>query len=220
MTNPPVPATSHEGSPDTNSTRGRASYPLCSTPDGSTTKGDPAPGVAGPDPHRGAQVRTDAAGVGPHPGGETSEPCHAAHCTHRAPSAPRRNRARKSPSAKRVHLIASRFSDDEKLQLLAAAEACNMTPSGFLAHAALAAARDLHRTAAQVAGERETLTELFALRRHLGHIGNNLNQIARTLNSGADAPQTEAVLQAVRRAARRVEEFTQRRLHEPETDPS
>ncbi|WP_329558831.1 MobC family plasmid mobilization relaxosome protein [Streptomyces uncialis] len=130
------------------------------------------------------------------------------------PSPPRRNRARKKPADKRVNMIASRFSDDEKKRLLAAAEACSMTPSGFLARAALAAARDLSRSAAEVAEEREMLTELFALRRHLGHIGNNLNQVARTLNSGADAPQTEAVLQAVRRAARRVEEFTQQRVRQ------
>ncbi|MEW1551779.1 plasmid mobilization protein [Streptomyces tsukubensis] len=111
-------------------------------------------------------------------------------------------------------MIASRFSDDEKKRLLAAAEACSMKPSGFLAHTALAAARDLSRTAAEVAEEREMLTELFALRRHLGHIGNNLNQVAKTLNSGADAPQTEAVLRAVRRAARRVEEFTQQHVRQ------
>ncbi|MFJ4689249.1 plasmid mobilization protein [Streptomyces sp. NPDC088789] len=175
--------------------------------------------MAGPDPHRGARVRSDAAEGGPHPEGDAPEPCHATHCTHRAPSPRRRNRARTNPSDKRVHLIASRFNDDEKQRLFTAAEACSMTPSGFLAHAALAAARDPSRAAARVAGERETLTELFALRRHLGHIGNNLNQVARTLNSGAEAPQTEAVLHAVLRAARRVEEFTQQRLR-PDGGPT
>ncbi|MYS66472.1 plasmid mobilization relaxosome protein MobC [Streptomyces sp. SID5473] len=216
MTNPPVPPASDQGSPTTNSTRERASYPISSTPVGSATYGFPAPGVAGPDPRRGARVRADEAGGGPHPEEETPEPCHASNCTHTdsVPPPPRRNRARKKPADKRVHMIASRFSDDEKKRLLAAAEACSMTPSGFLAHAALAAARDLSRTAAEVAEEREMLTELFALRRHLGHIGNNLNQVAKTLNSGADAPQTEAVLQAVRRAARRIEEFTQQQVRQ------
>nr|WP_308011112.1 plasmid mobilization relaxosome protein MobC [Streptomyces sp. AC495_CC817] len=95
---------------------------------------------------------------------------------------------------------------------MAAAATCAMTPSGFLAHAALSAARDLTRTAAEVAGEREVIAELFSLRRHLAQIGNNVNQVAKALNSGADAPHAEAVLQAVHRAAKRVDSFTQHRL--------
>ncbi|WP_420864185.1 plasmid mobilization protein [Streptomyces deccanensis] len=109
-------------------------------------------------------------------------------------------------------MIASRFNDEEKQSLVAAAAACAMTPSGFLAHAALSAARDLTRTAAEVAGEREVIAELFSLRRHLAQIGNNVNQVAKALNSGADAPHAEAVLQAVHRAAKRVDSFTQHRL--------
>ncbi|MEW1632659.1 plasmid mobilization relaxosome protein MobC [Streptomyces sp. NPDC093801] len=85
-----------------------------------------------------------------------------------------------------------------------------MTTSGFLAHAALSAARDLTRTAEQIAGEREVIDELFALRRHLGQIGNNLNQVAKATNSGAEAANAEAVLAAVKRAAARVDAFTLR----------
>ncbi|WP_435125529.1 plasmid mobilization protein [Actinacidiphila sp. bgisy144] len=109
-------------------------------------------------------------------------------------------------------MIATRLTDDEKQSLLDAAAACAMTPSGFLAHAALAAASDLTRTAAVVATEREVIAELFRLRRHLAQVGNNLNQVAKTLNSGADAPQVGAVLSAVHRAARRIDAFTQRQL--------
>jgi hypothetical protein len=109
-------------------------------------------------------------------------------------------------------LIASRFNDAEKQALIDAAATCAMTPSGFLAHAALSAARDLTRTAAQVADEREVITELFALRRHLAHIGNNVNQVAKAVNSGAEAHHAEAVLDAVHRAARRVDTFTEHYL--------
>lgn len=56
------------------------------------------------------------------------------------------------------------------------------------------------------------LRELFALRRHLGQIGNNLDQVAKALDSRADAPQAEAVLAAVQRAAKRVDAFTQQHL--------
>ncbi|WP_257981180.1 MobC family plasmid mobilization relaxosome protein [Streptomyces sp. CB02959] len=165
---------------------------------------------------RGAPDRGDATEGGRHPQEETTHPCHNPHCTYHAsaPSSqpPTRNRTPKTKSSKRKHLITSRFNDAEKQSVLDAAAACAMTPSGFLAHAALSAARDLTRTAAEIAGEREMLAELFSLRRHLGQIGNNVNQVAKTLNSGGDAPQAEAVLSAVHRAARRVDTFTQHYL--------
>jgi uncharacterized protein (DUF1778 family) len=166
--------------------------------------------------HRGALGRRGATEGGPPPKEEQAAyPGHNPHCAHSTSTQPpARNRPRKTSDRKRKHLIASRFNDEEKQALLAAAAACAMTPSGFLAHAALSAARDLTRTAAEVAGEREMIAELFSLRRHLGQIGNNLNQVAKALNSGADAPHTEAVLQAVHRAAKRVDAFTQNRLED------
>ncbi|MEW2211205.1 plasmid mobilization protein [Streptomyces sp. DT24] len=169
-------------------------------------------------PRRGAPDRGDATEGGRHPQEEqtATHSCHNPHCTFHAsaPSSqpPARNRTPKTKSSKRKHLITSRFNDDEKQSVLDAAAACAMTPSGFLAHAALSAARDLTRTAAEIAGEREMLAELFSLRRHLGQIGNNVNQVAKTLNSGGDAPHAEAVLSAVNRAARRVDTFTQHYL--------
>ncbi|MDJ0464650.1 plasmid mobilization protein [Streptomyces sp. H27-C3] len=168
--------------------------------------------MAGAVQHRGAQVRRDATEGGSHPE-EGTHPCHNPHCAHNEPPQPpqpsRRNRARKVADQKREHLIASRFNNAEKADLLAAASACAMTPSGFLAHAALRAARDLTRTAAEVAGEREVIDELFALRRNLNQIGNNLNQVAKAINSGADVPYATTVLESVHRAARRVDTFTQ-----------
>jgi len=104
------------------------------------------------------------------------------------------------------------MNDDEYQLLVRAAAECHMSVAGFLARAALSAARDLDRTAADIAGEKEMLQELFALRRHLGQIGNNLNQVAKALNSGSDAPQAEAVLAAVQRASTRVDAFTQQHL--------
>ncbi|MFI0257254.1 plasmid mobilization protein [Streptomyces sp. NPDC017102] len=105
-----------------------------------------------------------------------------------------------------------RMNDDEYQLLVRAASACRMSVAAFLAHAALKAARDLDRTAAEIATEREVLTELFAVRRHLGQIGNNLNQVAKATNAGADVPYARAVLDAVHRAAKRVETFTQHYL--------
>ncbi|MFG2680319.1 plasmid mobilization protein [Streptomyces sp. NPDC048392] len=111
-----------------------------------------------------------------------------------------------------MHQPSCRMNDAEYQLLARAAATCHMSVAGFLARAALDAARDLARTTADIAGEREMLQELFALRRHLGQFGNNLNQVAKALNSGADAPQAEAVLTAVQRIAKRVDAFTQHHL--------
>ncbi|MEV4738750.1 plasmid mobilization relaxosome protein MobC [Streptomyces sp. NPDC049555] len=105
-----------------------------------------------------------------------------------------------------------RLSDSELALISAGAKAAGMTDAGFLAHAGLAAARDLTTTAARIAGDRELIAELFAARRHLGHIGNNLNQVAKILNSDGHAPQTDAVLDAVRRATDRLQAATVRLL--------
>ncbi|MCX4447087.1 hypothetical protein [Streptomyces sp. NBC_01789] len=93
---------------------------------------------------RGTPNRGDAAEGGRHPQEEqtATHPCRNPHCTYHA----------SAPSSKCKHLIASRFNDDERQSVLDAAAACAMTPPGFLAHAALSAARDLTRTAAEIAG--------------------------------------------------------------------
>ena len=100
-----------------------------------------------------------------------------------------------------------RLSVPELTAIRAAAAACEMTIAGFIAHAAVAAARDTNAAPARVAGQREQVTELFAARRPLRQVGNNLNQIARALNSGAETPpQLAAVLAAVHACVHRVDE--------------
>ncbi|MCD9193366.1 plasmid mobilization protein [Streptomyces albireticuli] len=169
--------------------------------------------MAGADRHQGAPVHPDAAEGGPHPEGDQQHTCHTAHCAHAAPPQPHvRQRERLRDENKRMRQPSCRMNDDEYQLLLRAASACRMSVASFLAHAALKAARDLDRTAAEIATEREVLTELFAVRRHLGQIGNNVNQVAKATNAGADVPHTRAVLDAVHRAAKRVETFTQHYL--------
>jgi uncharacterized protein (DUF1778 family) len=141
--------------------------------------------------------------------------CHTSSCTHAAPSTPHvQQRERQYAEHKRLRQPSCRMNDDEYQLLLRAAAACRMSVATFLARAAMKAARDLERTAAEIATEREIVAELFAVRRQLGYLGNNLNQVARILNSGADAPQATAVLSAVQRAAARVEAATGRLLPE------
>ncbi|GAA3828227.1 hypothetical protein GCM10023083_71530 [Streptomyces phyllanthi] len=102
----------------------------------------------------------------------------------------------------------------------AAAAACGLSVAGFLARAALSAAHDLERTAAEVASEREVITELFAARRQLGWAGSNLNQVAKILNSGGDAPHIDAAIRAVRTAADRVGQAATRLLDQQTTPPA
>ncbi|MEV7287022.1 plasmid mobilization relaxosome protein MobC [Streptomyces sp. NPDC093252] len=85
-----------------------------------------------------------------------------------------------------------------------------MSIAGFLAHSALAAARDLDRTAAAIATQQDTLTALFALRRQLGHANNNLNQTARALNSGAHPDNLDDTITAVRHAVDSIRHLTAR----------
>lgn len=194
----------------TTSPDSRASCTQSIAPDGSNALGSPALRVAGEDRHQGAPVHRDAAEGGPHPVREDQHNCHTARCTHAALSQPHvRQRERLRAENKRMHQPSCRMNDAEYQLLAHAASTCRMSIAKFLARAALNAARDLDRTEAEIATRREVVGELFALRRHLGQIGNNVNQVAKALNSGADAPHAQTVLDAVHRAAERVDAFTQ-----------
>ncbi|MCI3240600.1 MULTISPECIES: plasmid mobilization relaxosome protein MobC [Streptomyces] len=98
------------------------------------------------------------------------------------------------------------MNDAEFQRFTEAAAHCQMSNAAFLAYAVDKAARDLTRTAAEIATERQVIDELFAARRHLGRIHGLFNQIAKALNSGADAPHLDTGAKAVRSAARRMED--------------
>ncbi|WP_435058158.1 hypothetical protein [Streptomyces sp. bgisy060] len=190
MTYPTQNGTTPEPARDHNSVSGRASW------GGSSTSAKPTPEGAGEDLHRGAQVLEASTEGGSKPEGERK--------SNREPrERSARQRPRQPPEKKRRHLRTTRFNDAECALIVSAAAQCNLTVGGFLARAALAAARDLDRTDAEIATERDVLTALFDSRRKLGWAGSNLNQMTKALNTGADAtiPQLEASLAAVRRAA-------------------
>ncbi|GGQ90718.1 hypothetical protein GCM10010251_01180 [Streptomyces aurantiogriseus] len=181
--------TKHQSHTDTISPTGPAS---CT---GSNAPGVPAPGVAGTDRCQGAPDRQATTEGGPQPGGKQAESL-----------AKKRQRARQPKERKRLKQPSCRMNDDEFKRLTDAAAHCDMPIAAFLAYAADKAARDLTRTAAEIATEREVINELFAARRHLGRIHGLFNQVAKALNSGADAPHLEAVAKAVGNAARRMED--------------
>ncbi|GAA3388987.1 plasmid mobilization protein [Streptomyces roseoviridis] len=164
---------------------------------GSVASVEPAPEGAGEDLHQGAQVPEASTGGGSKP--EEEQKSKPRRRERRA-----RQRPRQPPAKKRLRQPNTRFNEDEYALIVAAAAACNLSVAGFLARAALAAARDLERTSAEVADDRDVITALFDSRRKLGWAGSNLNQAVKALNSGADAPQLQATLAAVRRAAEAV----------------
>ncbi|MFD5319372.1 plasmid mobilization protein [Streptomyces sp. NPDC127098] len=98
-----------------------------------------------------------------------------------------------------------RLSDAELAAVRAAAADNGLSVAAFLSLAAVAAAQS-PLPAAYIADEHAKVRELFLARRHLGYVGNNLNQIAKALNSGARPPShTQAVLDTVAQAIRRVD---------------
>lgn len=193
-----------------NSLPGGASYrPRRSSPSGKRVLAKPAPGVAGADRSQGAPVSEAAT-----EGGSQPEEKPVPRRKRRATKNASRKRSPKFAADKRSYVCSVRLNDEEKHHLAAAAAAARTSLPAFLARSALAAARDPEHAAGAIAGERELISEMFAARRHLGHVGNNLNQLARAINSGdrpADA-HLDAVLTAVRRATDRVQAATNRLL--------
>ncbi|GGU55602.1 hypothetical protein GCM10010211_20460 [Streptomyces albospinus] len=170
---------------------------------GSVASADPAPKGAGADLHQGAQVRQASTEGGPKPGGKDE----ANRRRRRSSAAPRaRQRPRQPREKKRLHQPNARFNDEEFALIKSAAAQSNLSVAGFLARSALRAARDADRTAAEIADEREVITALFDSRRRLGWAGSNLNQAVKALNSGVEAPQLDAAIDAVHTAAECVRE--------------
>ncbi|MFF2567332.1 MobC family plasmid mobilization relaxosome protein [Streptomyces sp. NPDC058084] len=211
MTNPKSDRTALEPAASSNSVSGPASYPLGYSALSGVSKGSPAPSGQGLVRRRGTPDEEAATEGGSQPQGQEGKPEHAAPDT---AATPPRTRRRKYQRRQRPHVRNTRFSDDELARVSAGARAAGLTVAGFLARAALSAARDLERTASAVAGEREVITEFFAARRHLGHVGNNLNQITRAINAGAHPPALDAVIAATERAVQRVQHATDQLLHQ------
>jgi len=100
----------------------------------------------------------------------------------------------------RSHQVLMRFTDAEYEALATRAASKGVTIQRFLASAAFASPRP------SVSAPVALISELAGLRRLTGSLSNNINQIARWLNSGGrpDARVT-AALDSVQRAMRRLD---------------
>ncbi|GAA0443633.1 MobC family plasmid mobilization relaxosome protein [Streptomyces olivaceiscleroticus] len=161
----------------------------------STTEGDaPASGGAREARHQGAPGRAATEG-GPQP--EVGTESHAAPDTNVRP--------RLRQAVRRDQLRATRFTHDEVQLIERAAAATGRTLSGFIADAAIAIARSQEGAQSWLMDQRALVEELMHASAQLARAGNNLNQVARVLNSGGEVPYAKDVLARVLRAAARVE---------------
>ncbi|MFE1174261.1 plasmid mobilization protein [Streptomyces sp. NPDC058773] len=87
-----------------------------------------------------------------------------------------------------------------------AAEAAGLKTAGFLADAAVAVAQAQGGSRAWLLDQRGRVEELMAASAQLARVGNNLNQVARVLNSGGQADHVDETVARVLRAATRVED--------------
>lgn len=199
----PEPAKDHNSVPD-----GASYRPSYSSPSGKAAWPSPAPGVAGAVQHRGALDRQAATRGGSQPGAEKQQRSH-------VDATPVSSARKRSPQKnKRARMCNIRLNDDEWSRLTAAAHSSRKSLPAYLVRAGLAAADDSENTTALIAGHRELIAELFAARRHLGQVGNNLNQVARALNSGGQPAELDAVVSAVQRAVTRVQAVTDQMLEQ------
>ena len=114
---------------------------------------------------------------------------------------------RRAPGRDRAHLpgrgrqVKLRYSEEELGDVTAAAARSGLTPAGFAAEAALAAARGTTPPAAEP--WREALLEVMAARTQVRRLGTNVNQAVRALHGTGEAP--EWLDRAVALTARAVE---------------
>lgn len=181
--------------------RGRASYIVrnSSAATGSGGVSDahaPTPdGAEETTRHQGAPGGGEAAtGGGPQPGQNNPSPQQ------------RRQRPRLRQTVQRDHVRSVRLTADELATVQHAARTVGLTTAGFLADAAVALARTHGEAKVWLVDQRTLVEELMTTVAQLARAGNNLNQIARVLNSGGHSDGVDRAVERVLRAAVRVED--------------
>ena len=126
--------------------------------------------------------------------GAPSAPTDPTKASSTGPAAPGRRYRPRGPSV-RDHRLTPRFTEAELSQIKAAADAAQMTVTGFCALAALALARrtpgepgNAGEAPAGVEELAELQRELFAARTAVNRTGVNLNQAVAQLNSTGAPP--------------------------------
>jgi uncharacterized protein (DUF1778 family) len=120
----------------------------------------------------------------------------------------RRNRSRLGEN--RSQRLNPRFTPEELAEVVAAAKSVGMTPTGFCADSALAAARGTPMVLEDAQYREELarlLRQLFEARTALNRLGTNVNQAVAQLHSTGEVP--EWMQRAIHRAVEAVERLDQ-----------
>lgn len=105
----------------------------------------------------------------------------------------------------RPRQVRLRYTDEEYAAVERAAYAAGLTPTGYVAEAALAAAASVEPP--RFTPWRSTLVELMDARNQVRRIGVNINQVARALNATGEPPTwIEHALEMTSRSLRRVDD--------------
>jgi uncharacterized protein (DUF1778 family) len=128
----------------------------------------------------------------------------------RDPDVPAMHREHQMPG--RPYRLSVRLSRDERDLVVAAARAARLTPTGYAAKAAVAAASsEVAPAAGMVEALRELQRELFAARRAVAMLGSNVNQAAAAYHSTGQLPEWVGEAVALTAAAvARLDEVTGR----------
>lgn len=121
------------------------------------------------------------------------------------PNAATRTRPRLRQSVHRDQVRSVRLTRDELDAVKHAAEAVGLKTAGFLADAAVAVAQAQGGPKTWLLDQRGRVEELMAASAQLARAGNNLNQIARIMNSGGQVEYVDEAVARVLRAAVRIE---------------
>ena len=122
---------------------------------------------------------------------------------------------RRSPGEhQRAKTMTVRFTDSERAAVRSAAQRAGMAASAWVGELAVDAAE--HRAMPPGWPHREVMTELVHLRSQITLVGNNVNQIARAINSGIvpgmDLQPVLARLTAVADSVEQAAEKVRRRM--------
>jgi hypothetical protein len=105
----------------------------------------------------------------------------------------------------RCRQLKLRYSEREFDELSEAASRAGLTPSGYAAEAALAAARDTRPPVAEP--WRQALAEVMDARAQVRRFGSNVNQAVRELNANGEAPEwLDRAVAVTERAVARLDE--------------
>jgi hypothetical protein len=113
---------------------------------------------------------------------------------------PRTPHRRANLDAQRSEHVTARFAPHEKHGIQSAAKAEQVTMARYIADATMARVRGEITVAAPRTVYDDAVDEFATIRVQIARIGNNVNQIARRLNSGGDPhPVDAAILQRAER---------------------